>query len=265
MDATTIDRFLDSGFIKIERAFSEDTAQACADLLWARTGTDPDDPSSWTRPVHWVSDMPDAPFVAAANTPVLHDAFDHLVGPGRWVPRPSLGSFPLRFPHTEEPDDAGWHIEGSYLPEGAQWYYANLRSRDRALLMLFLFTETGPDDAPTRIRVGSHLDVPPVLEPFGEAGASTLEIAARIDEVSAHRPVALATGGPGDVYLCHPFLVHAARPHHGTRPRFMAQPPLYPAVRYELERSNGAYCPVETAIRRGLEGSRGVSGGRTVG
>jgi hypothetical protein len=265
VDPTTIERFLDDGFLRIERAFCEETARACAELLWARTGTDPDDPASWTRPVHWVGDMPDAPFVEAANTPVLHDAFDHLVGPGRWVPRPSLGSFPLRFPHAEEPDDAGWHIDGSYVPEGATWPFANLRSEGRALLMLFLFTETGPEDAPTRIRVGSHLDVPPVLRPFGEEGASTLEIAAAIDEVSAHRPVALATGGPGDVYLCHPFLVHAAQPHHGSRPRFMAQPPLYPAVRYEWERSDGAYCPVETAIRRGLEGSLGGGRRRPVG
>ena len=69
---------------------------------------------------------------------------------------------------------------------------------------------------------------------------------------SAHRPLALATGSPGDVFLCHPFLVHAAQPHHGTRPRFMAQPPLMPAAPYELERADGAYSPVEIAIRLGL-------------
>ena len=39
---------------------------------------------------------------------------------------------------------------------------------------------------------------------------------------------ALATGDAGTVYLCHPFLVHAAQPHRGTLPRFMAQPPLLP-------------------------------------
>ncbi|MBO0916511.1 phytanoyl-CoA dioxygenase, partial [Streptomyces laculatispora] len=61
-----------------------------------------------------------------------------------------------------------------------------------------------------------------------------------------------ATGSPGDVFLCHPFLVHAAQPHHGVRPRFMAQPPLMPAAPYELERADGAYSPVEIAIRRGL-------------
>ena len=59
-------------------------------------------------------------------------------------------------------------------------------------------------------------------------------------------------GPPGDVLLCHPFLVHAAQPHHGVRPRFMSQPPLLPAAPYELERVDGAYSPVEIAIRRGL-------------
>ena len=36
--------------------------------------------------------------VDAANTPRLHAAFDQLVGPGRWLPRGSLGTFPVRFP-----------------------------------------------------------------------------------------------------------------------------------------------------------------------
>ncbi|GHJ99465.1 hypothetical protein SY2F82_12630 [Streptomyces sp. Y2F8-2] len=79
-----------------------------------------------------------------------------------------------------------------------------------------------------------------------------LEIAPQVVEASAHRPLAHATGSPGDVYLCHPFLVHAAQPNHGTRPRFMAQPPLVPALPYELQRPDGDYSPVESAIRRGL-------------
>jgi hypothetical protein len=65
-------------------------------------------------------------------------------------------------------------------------------------------------------------------------------------------PLAFATGEPGDVYICHPFLVHAPQPHRGSVPRFMAQPPLYPAQPLELEREDGRYSPVEIAIRRGL-------------
>lgn len=38
--------------------------------------------------------------------------------------------------------------------------------------MLFLFSDVGEDDAPTRIRVGSHLDVPAALAPAGDEGMS---------------------------------------------------------------------------------------------
>jgi hypothetical protein len=39
------------------------------------------------------------------------------------------------------------------------------------------------------------------------------------------RPTALVTGLAGDVFLCHPFLVHAASwPHTGRHPRLIAQP-----------------------------------------
>jgi hypothetical protein len=64
-------------------------------------------------------------------------------------------------------------------------------------------------------------------------------------------PEALALGAAGTVYLCHPFLVHAAQPHHGVTPRFMAQPPLYPRVPFELNRKDGDYSLVEQAIRAG--------------
>jgi hypothetical protein len=65
------------------------------------------------------------------------------------------------------------------------------------------------------------------------------------------RRVALATGNAGDVYLCHPFLMHAASwPHRGTTPRFVAQPELPPPL--ELERANADYSAVEIAIRLSL-------------
>lgn len=252
MDDTLVERFLEDGFVRMEGAFPPRVAEDCARLLWRETGYDPEDPGTWKEPVVRVGGMAQGPFAAAANTPALHEAFDLLVGAGRWEPRYSLGTFPLRFPHERDPGDTGWHIEGSYLPEGEQWYFTNLRSRDRALLMLFLFSEVTEEDAPTRIRVGSHLDVPALLEPYGEAGVSGLEIAPRLVEATAHRPLAHATGRPGDVYLCHPFLVHAAQPHRGSRPRFMAQPPLHPAAPCELERADGDYSAVEAAIRRGL-------------
>jgi hypothetical protein len=65
-------------------------------------------------------------------------------------------------------------------------------------------------------------------------------------------PEANATGTAGTVFLCHPFLVHAAQPHRGVTPRFLAQPPLYPRLPFELTRSDGDYSLIEKAIRLGL-------------
>ncbi|KOG86753.1 phytanoyl-CoA dioxygenase, partial [Streptomyces varsoviensis] len=197
-DENVVSGFLRDGFVKLEGAVAPRVAADCARLLWRETGCDAGDASTWTRPVHWVGGMAQGPFAAAPNSPRLHRAYDLLVGAGRWEPRYSLGTFPLRFPHEEEPDDAGWHIEGSYLPEGEGggdgWYFTNLRSRGRALLMLFLFSEVGEQDAPTRIRVGSHLDVPKVLEKYGEDGASGPALAPELVAASDHRPLAPATG-----------------------------------------------------------------------
>ncbi|HVE95677.1 MAG TPA: hypothetical protein VNA67_01615 [Pseudonocardiaceae bacterium] len=84
--------------------------------------------------------------------------------------RAGLGTFPIRFPHPDNPGDDGWHVEAGYSDPATGGFRLNLRSRGRALLMLFLFSDVGPDDAPTRIRVGSHLDVPPLLAPAGNDG-----------------------------------------------------------------------------------------------
>jgi len=242
--------FIRDGFIRLEAAFPRAVAAQCRRLLWAQTGLDRRNPSTWQQPVIRLPGSDAAPFVRAANTTRLRAAFDQLVGTGRWHPRSGLGTFPIRFPGTADPGDAGWHIDGSYPMNGT--YYANLWSHERALLMLFLFSDVGPDDAPTRIRVGSHLDVPRVLAIAGDNGMAFGHVVSLLPGVH-HRRVALATGRAGDVYLCHPFLVHAATwPHRGKAPRFMAQPPLTPKGPLRLHRDDGDYSPVETAVRIGL-------------
>ncbi|MGI5228906.1 hypothetical protein [Actinoallomurus sp. CA-142502] len=92
-DTTLVSRFLRDGFVKSEGTVAPRVAADCARLLWRETGCDPDDPSTWTRPVHWVGGMAQGPFAAAPNSPPLHHAYDLLVGAGRWEPRYSLGTF----------------------------------------------------------------------------------------------------------------------------------------------------------------------------
>jgi hypothetical protein len=224
------DRFNKEGFVKLERAFPRDLADEARAILWKDTGCDPDDMATWTKPVIRLGMYSQVPFIKAANMQVLHEAFDQLVGAGKWLPCRSMGTFPVRFPSAEDPGDSGWHIDASFGdddPDFLSWR-VNARSRGRALLMLFLFSDVTGSDAPTRIRVGSHLDMARILEPAGETGLSLRELAAIGFAETEHCREVLATGDAGTVYLCHPFLVHAAQTHRGLHPRFMAQPPLLP-------------------------------------
>ena len=254
-----IEQFIDQGFVRIDNAFPKRLATQARARMWRDIDADPEVPASWTEPVIRLWVYWQKPFREAANTPVLHGAFDQLVGKGRWLPREALGTFVVRFPSDSDPGDTGWHVDASFPPpefEGEpelatdyRKWRVNVRSRDRALLMLFLFSDVGELDAPTRIRAGSHLDVARMLEPHGEEGlgGDMMDLG-----VSDGRPEVLATGPAGTVYLCHPFLVHGAQPHKGTVPRFLAQPELQPAKPFSLDRSAGDYSPVEAAIRKAL-------------
>jgi hypothetical protein len=255
-----IERFINEGFVRIDDAFPRQLADQGRAILWRDLPCDPDDPASWTRPVVRLGMYGDIPFRQAANMPVLHAAFDQLVGRGRWRSRMDLGSFPVRFPSREDPGDTGWHIDVSFPGPASSWeekhdfsdWRANVTSRGRALLMLFLFSDVGERDAPTRIKPGSHRDIARLLAPAGEAGLSNAMLGQRLETIE--RPEVPATGGAGTVYLCHPFLVHAAQTHGGATPRFLAQPPLHPATPLQIDRDDGVYSPVEIAIRRALQG-----------
>ena len=249
LSTAEIENFIDRGYLKLEGAFDPGLARQCRDELWAAMGLAPDRPEGWTRPVVRIASMTSPPFVAAANTPMLHQAYDALVGQGRWVKPQGLGSFPIRFPSPNDPGDAGWHVDMSLGTDNAdfmQWRI-NVKSSGRALLMLFLFSDVGPDDAPTRIRVGSHADIARQLLPYGDAGLTLQALAADGFASTEQCEQVLATGHEGTVYLCHPFLVHSAQPHRGSRPRFMAQPPLLP--KGELDPALPP-SPVQVAIRR---------------
>jgi hypothetical protein len=209
------------GFVKLEAAFAPDLADRCRARLWDQLEETRDDPSTWTRPSVRLGAQLAEPFREAVASARWVAAIHEVAGPAA-APCPYLGGTVLvRFPVDGDPGDDGWHVDGTYDgPDGTYWL--NHHSDGRALLMLVLLSDIGVDDAPTRIRVGSHADLPAVLEPFGDAGVSFLGV--RFPPRVHEREIALATGRAGDAYLCHPFLVHGGQRHHGHEPRFLAQP-----------------------------------------
>jgi hypothetical protein len=221
--------FAADGFVAVRGAIPPGVIHACQDTIWSELsprGVCRDDPATWTEPVIRINTPGTAPFAAAGTTPLVGEACDQLLGPGRWIRHPGVGgTTPVRFPSEDDPGDAGWHIEASYSDEDGP--RVNIRSRGRGLLALYLFTDVGPGDAPTRLRPGSHRDVPPILAPAGDDGLAWLTASQLAAKASAHRPTTWATGQAGDVFLCHPFLVHAASwPHRGRSAKMMAQPPV---------------------------------------
>jgi hypothetical protein len=139
---------------------------------------------------------------------------------------------------------------------GGQWW-VNVHSRGRGLLALFLFTDVSDEDAPTELLVGSHLDVPRVLAPYGAQGVFFGNVAEALPASTFQRARARATGRAGDVYVCHPFLVHRATwPHRGSGPRMVAQPAIALREPFAL-RDGAAVCAVERAILRGLRPGEG--------
>ncbi|MGO4444844.1 phytanoyl-CoA dioxygenase family protein [Mycobacterium sp. 2YAF39] len=216
-----LDAFVTDGFAKIERAAPRHVADEARALLWRQLGLSPDDLDQWTEAVRWASDlMGHGPFGGLVRSRALAAALDAVCGSGGWVPRGSLGNIPVRFPVSPPNDDRGWHIDANTpLPDGS-WA---VTGRPHTVLLLTLLSDVGPDDAPTRIRPGSHHDVARVL---GPDPVEPTELGRLVDNASAHRPVVHATGEPGDMYVVHPFTVHAADEHRGTTPRFMAQAPI---------------------------------------
>jgi hypothetical protein len=248
-----IDAFMRDGYVVVRGAFDQRTARACRDLVWAgleADGIKRDDCHTWSQPVVRVHCRADGPFDEIAASPKLAAAYDALIGPRRWV-RPNVAGavVPVRFPSEQYPGGVGYHIDGTWRV-GNVWR-TNLRSTGRGLVAIVLLSDVDPDDAPNRLVLGSHLYVPNVLVRAGEEGMTGRDVAGQVRSSVLCRRSTEATGQAGDVFLCHPFLIHTATwPHRGTEPRMVAQPNIEAPRGFAIDGSDSS--PVARAIVHGL-------------
>lgn len=254
-----LDTFVRDGYVAVRGAVDPKAVATCRELIWTameRRDIGRNDPGSWPPLVQGMDDdVLGEALVEAYLSPTLTAAYDELIGQGRWKrsvrPDDLTPSIIVRFP-AEDRANAGYHIDGSYRGPNGRDNWVNIRSKARGLLALILFTDIGRQDAPTRLICGSHLAVPPFLASFGDAGTD-----ADTDDAKFWRPstlcmnVAHTTGKAGDVFLCHPFMVHTATwPHHGTGPRMIAQPAVNAPDGFVLDGSDPS--PVAQAIVNAL-------------
>ena len=249
-----IERFITEGFVSINNAFPGEIANEVVDILWNDIPFDRSNPESWIEPVVRLGMYSQKPFIESVNNSKLYSAFNQLVGVNKWIPRQSVGSFPIRFPSAKQPNDTGKHVDASFPGDDPENYFEwriNVKSKGRALLMLILYSDVSENDAPTIIYKKSHIDVAGLLYPQADAGLSFMSLAEKLNGLPRHEEV-YATGKAGTVYLCHPFLIHAAQAHRGTSPKFMAQPPLLPITELTIDGDDHIFAPVEQAVRLAL-------------
>lgn len=248
--------FITDGYVVIRGAVPAEVARECREAVWSeleKRGVRRDDRSTWTAPVVRVNCPGGGPFVDVGEAPLVQEARDQLLGPGRWRRHSGVGgTVPVRFPSEENPGDVGWHLDGGFEGDEGK-LRLNIRSREMGLLTLYLFSDVDEQSAPTRLRPGSHLDAARVLATADDRGLDWLEASQQADQASAHRPTVLATGQAGDVFLCHPFLIHTASwPHRGQMPRFMAQPSVALLGEFPLHTLARPPAPAEQAVLNAL-------------
>lgn len=249
-----IQQFIEEGFIRIDNAFSAETAAQARQILWNDLPVDETNPQQWSEPVIWLGMYSQQPFVDSVNDPILHQIFDQLVGSNKWIPCGSVGAFPVRFPVDKDSNDTGLHVDAGFPGEDPSDYMQwriNVKSKGRALLMLILYSDVSEMDAPTIIYKGSHLDVARILADKGDEGLSFTALAGQLEDLPP-RALSYATGQAGTIYLCHPFLVHAAQAHKGKSPKFMAQPPLLLREELNIKDEDQHVAPIVKAIQLGL-------------
>lgn len=264
LTASDVDDFLRTGFVRIDHAFPRALAEEARDVQgWINPAdhgpgghgaADHGDRAGGLRPASRLYPLDHEPMDEALGSPLLRSAFDRLVGPGRWRARSSPQAFPVLFASPADPIDSGWHIDVSFgrRDRDSLSWRANLFSNGRALTMMMLFSDVGMSDGPAWLRAGSHLGVARKLAAGSTPSPGMVELADDADEAADEWEMP-AVGEAGTVYLCHPFMVReppAADANHAS----MAEPPLLLAEPLKLGRPDGAYSPVEQAIRYALGG-----------
>ena len=251
-----IEHFLVHGFVKVSQALDQALIKKSVALMWDRLGYDPLDSSTWVEdkihmPSHHefrVQDVAPRAFLAICelcggedriNVPHWGDGFiaNFHLGEGLpWVP-PSAKA-------------GGWHKDGDS-------FLHFLDSPEQGLLTVVLWSDVqsrggatfvaGDSVGPIARYLAAH---PEGVNPnigFEKGGFPHHKF---INECQDFQE---ATGKAGDVYLLHPFLLHASSNNALKLPRLITNPCVSFKEPMQFDRPNEKdFSPVELAILRAL-------------
>lgn len=248
---TDVESFLAKGYLKIEGAFSKEVAQEWTEDAFRRLGYDMNDPSTWKEArIHMGGDRR---VEVKEFAPKVYDAICDLVGgearlgqPVEWADHYIL-NLGIGADDPWVPADQwtqGWHKDGDFFRHF-------LDSPEQGLLVFVNWTDVVHLGGPTYIATDSV----PVVSKFLAArpeGVLPTEFDFR-DLLSQCHEFEEAVGEAGDVFLLHPYVLHAASQNILRRIRIITNPPVHLNEPMNFNREDRAdFSPIELAVLRGL-------------
>lgn len=259
------EQFLDKGFVVIRGCFSRAAAAEFTSRVWDRLGYAERDRSTWAQPsVHLpsVNDLDVRTFA-----PEAWEAACELVGGVARIStdKPYVwrdGFVVNLWQGADEPwapassASPGWHKDGDFFRHF-------LDSPEQGLLTLVLWSDVRHQGGATFVATDSVRPVTRFLaaHPEGvyplrpaDGGDPNTTLLPYEDLTAECHEFVEATGEVGDVYLMHPFVLHAKAQNVLRLPRFITNPPLTLAEPMCFDRPNpGDHSLVEQAVLRALD------------
>ena len=242
--------FLTRGFVLVKNAFSREQGEAWAANAFVRLGYDANNAETWAQSrIH----MPSLHSVPVKEfSPRAYGAICELCGGEERLSAAGWGDgfivnlgAPEHAETWQSPSAAApsWHKDGDFFRHF-------LDSPEQGLLTIVLWSDVHPRGGATFVAPDSV----PVVARF-LAGHPEGVLPGEFDFknlISQCHEFIEAVGETGDVYLMHPYLLHASSENALRLPRFITNPPIHLNEPMNFDRSDGDYSLVEQAILRGL-------------
>ncbi len=244
-------QFLTHGYLRLPQCFRREAAEAVTDEAFVRLGYRKSDPSTWAAPrVHM---PPLTYFECRTFAPSAWAAICDLAGGEERIRQPCnwndalIANFhegkdrPWAGPSAQSP---GWHKDGDFFRHF-------LDSPEQGLLVLVLWSDVAPQGGGTFIAPDSVAQVARFFA-ANPGGVLPSDIPFR-QMIGECREFEECTGAAGDVFLCHPFLLHTVSQNHGGKARFTTNPPVTLKEPLDFNRPDPAdFSPIEQSILNAL-------------
>jgi hypothetical protein len=244
-----VEHFIRKGYVKIESAFSREVAAQWSRDCFTRLGYDAEDKSTWAEQrIHLGSTNH---VMVSEFAPRVYDAICDLVGedrlgqPCQWSDGfiVNLGIRADEPWQPAGPNTPGWHKDGDFFRHF-------LDSPEQGLLVFVNWTDVVHHGGPTYIATDSVPIVAKFLADHPEGVLPTsFDFPGLVGQCKEFEE---ATATAGDVYLLHPFVLHAASQNPLRLIRIITNPPVQLNEPMCFDRPDGDYSPQEAAVLAGL-------------